>query len=69
MTNQIFSDLIQQMKTATSREIGVVDPEGNVIACSNPGQIAAKYPRLAYSIAVSEEQVCCASGRTGAPAQ
>lgn len=65
MTNQIFSDLIQQMKAATSREIGVVDPEGNVIACSNPGQIAAKYPRLAYSIAVSEEEVCCASGRTG----
>ena len=56
MTNHIFSDVIQQMKTATDRQIGVIDAEGAVVACSDPSQVGIKLPKLARVVALSEDQ-------------
>ena len=64
MTNHIFSDVIQQMKSATERQIGVIDPDGTVVACSDPEQLGAKQPKLARVVALSEEQVVHFSGKT-----
>ena len=64
MTNHIFSDVIQQMKAATERQIGVIDAEGTVVACSDPEQIGAQFPKLARVVALSEEHVVHFSGKT-----
>lgn len=64
MTNHIFFDLIQQMKPATDRQIGVIDSEGSVIACSDPTQIGEKLPKLARGVAISEDQIIHFSNKT-----
>ena len=64
MTNHIFSDVIQQMKAATDRQIGVIDAEGTVVACSDAEQLGTKYPKLARVVALSEEHVVHFSGKT-----
>ena len=64
MTNHIFTDVIQQMKTATDRQIGVIDSEGTVIACSDPEQVGVKLPKLARVISLSDDQVIHFSGKT-----
>ena len=56
MTNHIFSDVIQQMKAATDRQIGVIDVEGAVVACSDPAQVGIKLPKLARVVALAEDQ-------------
>ena len=64
MTNHIFSDVIQQMKAATDRQIGVIDAEGTVVDCSDPAQVGTKLPKLARVVALSEDQVIHYSGTT-----
>ena len=64
MTNQIFSDVIHQLKTATDRELGVIDAEGNVIACSDSVQLGTKLPKLARVVAISEDLAVHFSGKT-----
>ncbi len=64
MTNHIFSDVIQQMKAATDRQIGVIDAEGTVVACSDAEQLGAKYPKLARVVALSDDQAMNFSGKT-----
>ena len=64
MTNHIFSDVIQQMRTATERQIGVIDAEGTVVACSDPSQVGIKLPKLARVVTISEDQAVNFSGKT-----
>ena len=64
MTNHIFSDVIQQMKAATDRQIGVIDAEGTVVACSDADQVGIKYPKLARVVALSDDQAVNFSGKT-----
>ena len=64
MTNHIFTEVVQQMKAATDRQIGVIDADGTVIACSDPDQLGAKLPKLARVITLSDDQVMHFSGRT-----
>ena len=63
MTNHIFSDVIQQMKAATDRQLGVIDAEGTVVACTDPEQIGVKLPKLARMVALSEEHIVQFSGK------
>ena len=64
MTNHIFSDVIRQMTAATDRELGVIDAEGTVIACSNSEQLGVKLPKLSRVVSLSEDQVIHFSGKT-----
>lgn len=64
MTNHIFTDVIQQMQAATDRQIGVIDAEGTVVACSDAEQLGAKYPKLARVVALSDDQAVNFSGKT-----
>ena len=64
MTNHIFFDTIQQLKTATERELGVIDAEGTVVACSDAAQVGVKLPKLARVVALSEDQAVHFSGKT-----
>lgn len=64
MTNHIFSDVIQQMKAATDRQLGVIDAEGTVVACSDADQVGTKYPKLARVVALSDDQAVHFSGKT-----
>ena len=64
MTNHIFFDTIQQMKAATDRELGVIDAEGTVVACTNPAQVGVKLPKLARVVTLSEDHVIHFSGKT-----
>ena len=64
MTNHIFSDVIQQLKSATDRQLGVIDAEGTVVACSDADQVGTKYPKLARVVALSDDQAVNFSGKT-----
>ena len=64
MTNHIFSDVIQQMQAATDRQIGVIDAEGTVVACSDANQIGVKYPKLSRVVALSDGQSVIFSEKT-----
>ena len=62
--NHIFTDVIQQLKTATDREIGLIDADGNVVADSDPEQIGAKLLKLARVVSLSEDGPIHFSGKT-----
>ena len=62
--NHIFTDVIQQLKTATDREIGLIDADGNVVADSDPEQIGAKLLKLARVVSLSEDGPIHYSGKT-----
>ena len=64
MTNHIFTDVIQQLKAASDRQLGVIDAEGDVVACSDAEQVGVKLPKLARVVALSEEQAIHFSGKT-----
>lgn len=64
MTNYIFTDVIQQLKAATDRQLGVIDAEGTVVACSDPGQVGSKLPKLARIVSLSDDQITHFSGKT-----
>ena len=64
MTNHLFSDVIQQMKAATDRQLGVIDVEGTVVACTDGEQVGARLPKLARVVALSEDQAVHFSGKT-----
>ena len=66
MMNHIFTDVIQKMKAATDRQIGVIDSDGTVVACSDQSLINTKHPKLAKVVALSEEQTVHFSGKTAA---
>ena len=42
MSNRMFQNVILQMKEATNRQIGVIDSEGCVIACTDIAVIGEK---------------------------
>ena len=62
--NHIYTDVIQQLKTATDREIGLIDADGNVVADSDPEQIGAKLLKLARVVFLSEDGPIHFSGKT-----
>ncbi len=64
MSNHIFTDVIQQMKTATDRVIGVIDTDGLVVACTDAQQVGSKLPKLARVAALSEQSAAHFNGMT-----
>ncbi len=44
MANRLFQNMVQQMKAAAGRQIGVLDDTGAVVACSEPELIGEQWP-------------------------
>lgn len=64
MSSRIFQSIIIQMKDATDRCIGVVDEQGNVVACSELSRIGTKLDDFPGLMEEYPEQVSASSIRT-----
>ena len=42
MSNRVFQSVINQMKDATDRQIGVIDDQGYVVACNELSMIGTQ---------------------------
>ena len=67
MSSRIFQSVIVQMKDATSRTIGVIDSDGTVVSCSEPGLIGTKWVELIEPLNSLTEQVALLEGKTFKP--
>ena len=64
MSSRIFQGVIVQMKEATSRELGVVDPEGLVVASSELSLMGSYIPGISKVVEMAAEKVVVSEGRT-----
>lgn len=64
MSGRIFQSVIVQMKEATDRVIGVMDFEGNVVACNELSMVGTRLSHAASVIAETREQTVICDGRT-----
>lgn len=64
MSSRIFQGVIVQMKEATNRELGVVDPEGLVVASSELSLMGSYIPGISKVIEMASEKVAVSEGRT-----
>ena len=64
MSNRMFQNVILQMKEATNRQIGVIDSEGCVIACTDIAVIGEKWAELAIRISSSSESLITIDKKT-----
>lgn len=55
MSSRIIQGVIQQLKEATDRYIGVLDAEGSVICCSSASLIGKRWPEAVFRLESSEE--------------
>ena len=67
MSSRIFQSIILQMKDATDRCIGVVDEQGEVVACSELGMINTKLDDFHGGLGDYPDQVFTSSVRTYKP--
>ncbi|MBQ9116899.1 MAG: helix-turn-helix domain-containing protein [Clostridia bacterium] len=64
MSGRIFQSVIVQMKEATDRVIGVIDSEGNVVACNELTMVGTHLGRAASAISDAKEQTVVCDART-----
>ena len=64
MSSRIFQSVIIQMKDATTRLIGVADPDGMVVASSDLSLIGSNIGSLQYLYDESGERISRIAGRT-----
>ena len=64
MSSRIFQGVIVQMKEATSRELGVVDSEGLVVASSELSLMGSSIPGIEKVIQQATEKTVVSDGRT-----
>ena len=64
VSSRIFQSVIIQMKDATSRLIGVADPDGSVIACSDLSLIGSNIGSLQLLYDKSGEKISRIAGKT-----
>ncbi len=57
MSNSVFQNVITQLKEVSDRTFGVMDTEGCVISCTDPGLLGERWVDAALKVANSEEQV------------
>lgn len=55
MSSRLFQSVIHQMKDAIDRQIGVVDNNFTIVACSDLGRMGKASMRVAKGVAMSEE--------------
>ncbi len=54
MSSSVFQGVIQQLKEITDRAFGVMDPDGNVIACTDAAMLGEHWADAALKVANSE---------------
>ena len=64
MSNRVFQSVINQMKDATDRQIGVIDDQGYVVACNELSMIGTQLSDILEVSAESGEQVIALHDRT-----
>ncbi len=64
MAHRIFSDVVNKMKTATDRTIGVIDADGAIVACSDAQLVGSRLPELTRMLSVSDETLLLQGGKT-----
>ena len=57
MSGRVFQNIVLQFKDAVDTEIGVIDAEGTVIACTELSEIGSHWSELVSSINDAEESV------------
>ena len=64
MSNRIFQSVIVQLKDATDRVLGVIDPEGIVISCRDTSLLGERWPDAALKVGSSFDAMVSFGGRT-----
>ena len=64
MSGRVFQNIVLQFKDAVDTEIGVIDAEGTVIACTELSEIGSHWSELVSSINDAEESVVPLAGKT-----
>ena len=64
MSGRVFQNIVLQFKDAVDTEIGVIDAEGTVIACTELSEIGSHWNELVNSINDAEESVVPLAGKT-----
>ena len=64
MSGRVFQNIVLQFKDAVDTEIGVIDAEGTVIACTELSEIGSHWNELVSSINDAEESVIPVGGKT-----
>ncbi len=67
MANRIFQSLVLQMKENVSRVLGVIDAEGNVVACSELALMGEQWPGAVEAVDAAGTQDIRWQGRTFKP--
>jgi len=64
MSNRVFQGVINQMKDATDRQIGVIDDQGYVVACNEQSLIGTQLSDVLDITHDTNEQVITLHDRT-----
>ncbi len=64
MPGRIFQNIILQFKDSVDTEVGVIDAEGTVIACTELSEIGQKWPEVVAPINESEDACVVIGDRT-----
>jgi len=64
MSNRVFQSVINQMKDATDRQIGVIDDQGYVVACNEQSMIGTQLSDILEVSTDANEQVVVLHDRT-----
>ena len=57
MSNNVFQNVIMQLKDVSERVFGVMDADGHVISCTDATLVGERWPDLAKKVAASTESV------------
>ena len=64
MSSRVFQGVVIQMKDATNRTIGVIDAEGNIVACSELGYMGSQVEGIGAAFENTEENMVVHDGKT-----
>ncbi len=64
MSGRIFQNIVLQFKDAVETEIGVIDSEGTVIACTELSDIGNKWSELVEGVNGAEDGIVSLGGKT-----
>ena len=64
MSNRIFQGVVLQMKEDVDRTVGVIDAEGNVVACNDTSLLGAEWPQAVDVVNGGENGLSVWDGKT-----
>ncbi len=64
MSSRLFQGIVSQMKDAVERMIGVIDSDGVIVACTDPGQIGNQRDQAASELMTATEPTTVVAGYT-----